>query len=68
MAASPVAQMRTHRRILIASLIGTSVEFYDFYLRGADWLLPKPRHPSESWDLLEERADPASQRSQPSLG
>ena len=68
MAASPVAQMRTQRRILIASLIGTSVEFYDFYLRGGDWLFPKPRHPSESWDLPEERADPASQRSQPSLG
>ena len=64
MAASPVAQMRTHRRILIASLIasliGTSVEFYDFYLRGADWLLPKPRHPSEGWDLPEGRAHPAS--------
>lgn len=68
MAASPVAQMRTHRRILIASLIaslissliGTSVEFYDFYLRGADWLFPKPRHPSEGWDLPGGRAHPAS--------
>ena len=29
---APTSPMRTHRRILAASLIGTSVEFYDFYI------------------------------------
>src|SRR3546814_19225879 len=34
--ASPVnlAPYRAHRRILTASLVGTAVEFYDFYIYG----------------------------------
>ena len=29
-----LAPYRTHRRILTASLVGTAVEFYDFYIYG----------------------------------
>ena len=29
-----LAPYRAHRRILTASLVGTAVEFYDFYLYG----------------------------------
>ena len=32
MSKSPVSPYQQHRRILLASLVGTSVEFYDFYI------------------------------------
>jgi MFS family permease len=32
MSTPPAATLRTHRRILTASLVGTAVEFYDFYI------------------------------------
>jgi MFS family permease len=31
---SPVSPLRTHARVLAASLVGTAVEFYDFYIFG----------------------------------
>ncbi|RFA22577.1 MFS transporter [Subtercola boreus] len=43
LAAPPVAAANTRSRVILASLIGTSIEFYDFYVYGTAAVLVFPK-------------------------